>query len=287
MLNSDIPSRGKKNTFLQGHKKINRIMKANTMQTQTTDKEVVVTGQAVGKTFADGSVIALQDANFNIKRGSFVSLVGPSGCGKSTLLRLISGLITPTSGDISVHGTQVIGPRPDISMMFQKATLLDWRTALENVLLPTEIAGTPTKADKNRALDLLKLVGLEDFAFSFPAQLSGGMQQRVALARLLQTGADILLLDEPFGALDEFTREHLNMELMRIVEEVEATTIFVTHNISEAIFLADQVVVMTSRPGRMAKIIDVELGRPRSLSLQTSVAFNKLVEEVRETLGAM
>lgn len=287
MLTSDIPSRGKKNTFLQGHKKINRIMKANTMQTQTTDKEVVVTGQAVGKTFADGSVIALQDANFNIKRGSFVSLVGPSGCGKSTLLRLISGLITPTSGDISVHGTQVIGPRPDISMMFQKATLLDWRTALENVLLPTEIAGTPTKADKNRALDLLKLVGLEDFAFSFPAQLSGGMQQRVALARLLQTGADILLLDEPFGALDEFTREHLNMELMRIVEEVEATTIFVTHNISEAIFLADQVVVMTSRPGRMAKIIDVELGRPRSLSLQTSVAFNKLVEEVRETLGAM
>lgn len=287
MLSSDIPSRGKKNTFLQGHKKINRIMKANTMQTQTTDKEVVVTGQAVGKTFADGSVIALQDANFNIKRGSFVSLVGPSGCGKSTLLRLISGLITPTSGDISVHGTQVIGPRPDISMMFQKATLLDWRTALENVLLPTEIAGTPTKADKNRALDLLKLVGLEDFAFSFPAQLSGGMQQRVALARLLQTGADILLLDEPFGALDEFTREHLNMELMRIVEEVEATTIFVTHNISEAIFLADQVVVMTSRPGRMAKIIDVELGRPRSLSLQTSVAFNKLVEEVRETLGAM
>jgi NitT/TauT family transport system ATP-binding protein len=262
-------------------------MKANTMQTQTTDKRVVVTGQAVGKTFADGSVIALQNANFNIKRGSFVSLVGPSGCGKSTLLRLISGLITPTSGDISVHGTQVIGPRPDISMMFQKATLLDWRTALENVLLPTEIAGTPTKADKNRALDLLKLVGLEDFAFSFPAQLSGGMQQRVALARLLQTGADILLLDEPFGALDEFTREHLNMELMRIVEEVGATTIFVTHNISEAIFLADQVVVMTSRPGRMAKIIDVELERPRSLSLQTSVAFNKLVEEVRETLGAM
>lgn len=262
-------------------------MKANTMQSQAADKEVVVTGQAVSKTFSDGSVIALQDANFNIKRGSFVSLVGPSGCGKSTLLRLISGLITATSGEIAVHGTKVSGPRPDISMMFQKATLLEWRTALENVLLPTEIAGTPTRADKNRALDLLKLVGLEDFAFSFPAQLSGGMQQRVALARLLQTGADILLLDEPFGALDEFTREHLNMELMRIVEEVGATTIFVTHNIAEAIFLADQVVVMTSRPGRMAKIVDVDLERPRSLSLQTSVAFNKLVEEVRETLGEM
>ena len=216
-----------------------------------------------------------------------MSLVGPSGCGKSTLLRLVSGLIEPTSGEIEVHGTPVNGPRADISMMFQKATLLDWRTSLENVLLPTEINGTPSKADKNRALDLLKLVGLEDFAFSFPAQLSGGMQQRVALARLLQTGADILLLDEPFGALDEFTREHLNTELMRIVAEVRATAIFVTHNITEAIFLADQVVVMTSRPGRMAKIINVDLERPRPLSIQTSVEFNKLVEDVRETLGAV
>ncbi|MDT2074395.1 MAG: ABC transporter ATP-binding protein [Planktomarina sp.] len=257
------------------------------MQTQAITESIVVTGQGVGKTFADGSVIALQDANFDIKRGSFVSLVGPSGCGKSTLLRLISGLIAPSTGEISVHGTRVSGPRPDISMMFQKATLLEWRTSIENVLLPTEIVGIPTKADKNRAFDLLKLVGLEDFAFSFPAQLSGGMQQRVALARLLQTGADILLLDEPFGALDEFTREHLNMELMRIVEEVGATTVFVTHNISEAIFLADQVVVMTSRPGRMAKIINIDLKRPRSLSLQTTVAFNKLVDDVRETLGEM
>lgn len=172
-------------------------------------------------------------------------------------------------------------------MMFQKATLLEWRTSLENVLLPTEIAGTPTKADKRRALDLLKLVGLEDFAFSFPAQLSGGMQQRVALARLLQTGADILLLDEPFGALDEFTRERLNTELMRIVAELGATTIFVTHNISEAIFLADQVFVMTSRPGRVAKIVDVDLERPRPLSIQTSPEFNRLVEDVRVTLGAV
>ena len=262
-------------------------MKADQIQTHAADQEVVVSGRGVEKTFADGSVIALQDANFEIKRGSFVSLVGPSGCGKSTLLRLISGLIAPTSGEIAVHGTAVTGPRADISMMFQKATLLEWRTALENVLLPTEITGTPTKADKNRAFDLLKLVGLEDFAFSFPAQLSGGMQQRVALARLLQTGADILLLDEPFGALDEFTREHLNMELIRIVEEVGATAIFVTHNIAEAIFLADQVVGMTSRPGRMAKIVNVDLERPRPLSIQTSVEFNKLVVDVRETLGEM
>ena len=262
-------------------------MNVERMPNQAAAGEVVVRGTAVGKTFADGTVIALDNTTFDIKRGSFVSLVGPSGCGKSTLLRLISGLIAPTSGDISVHDTPVTGPRQDISMMFQMATLLEWRTSLENVLLPTEIAGTPTKADKRRALDLLKLVGLEDFAFSFPAQLSGGMQQRVALARLLQTGADILLLDEPFGALDEFTRERLNTELMRIVAELGATTIFVTHNISEAIFLADQVFVMTSRPGRVAKIVDVDLERPRPLSIQTSPEFNRLVEDVRVTLGAV
>jgi len=260
-------------------------MKAAGLAHSVSEGEVVVSGQNLGKTFANGTVVALEDASFDIRKGSFISLVGPSGCGKSTLLRLVAGLIDHTSGTLSVHGTPVTGPRPDIGMMFQKATLLEWRTALENVLLPTEIERTPTKADKNRALDLLKLVGLEDFAFSFPAQLSGGMQQRVALARLLQTGADILLLDEPFGALDEFTREHLNTELMRIVSEVGATTIFVTHNISEAIFLADQVVVMTSRPGRMAKIVDVDLERPRPLSIQTSVAFNKLAEDVRVTLG--
>jgi len=188
---------------------------------------------------------------------------------------------------MEVHQTEVTSARQDVAMMFQRATLLEWRTAVENVLLPTELRGTPTDADKTRALDLLKLVGLGDFAFSFPAQLSGGMQQRVALARLLQTGADILLLDEPFGALDEFTREKLNLELLRIVSEVGATTIFVTHNISEAIFLADEVYVMTPRPGQIAKIVPVDLSRPRELSIQTSPEFNALVADVRETLGAL
>ena len=262
-------------------------MKDYIMSQHAKVDDIVVSGRSVGKTFANGTVIALKNADFDIKRGSFVSLVGPSGCGKSTLLRLVSGLIPATSGEVTVHNKPVTGPRPYISMMFQKATLLEWRTSLENVLLPTEIAGTTTLADKNRAMDLLKLVGLGDFVFSFPAQLSGGMQQRVALARLLQTGADILLLDEPFGALDEFTRERLNTELMRIVSEVGATTLFVTHNISEAIFLADQVFVMTSRPGQVAKIIDVDLERPRSLSIQTSPEFNNLVADVRETLGAV
>lgn len=245
----------------------------------------IVTGQSVTKAFAAGSVVALSGADFEIEKGSFVSLVGPSGCGKSTLLRLISGLIEPSSGSVNVKGEDVVGPRDDVGLMFQKATLLEWRTALENVLLPTEVKRKITHDDEKRAYDLLKLVGLEDFVFSFPAQLSGGMQQRVALARLLQTGADILLLDEPFGALDEFTRERLNIELMRIVTEIEATTIFVTHNISEAIFLSDKVVVMTPRPGKIASVVEVPLERPRTPKMQTSVEFNKLVEHVRDLLG--
>jgi NitT/TauT family transport system ATP-binding protein len=247
----------------------------------------VVTGSSVGKTFAGGSVVALEQADFSVPKGRFVSLVGPSGCGKSTLLRLIAGLIEPTSGQLHVHDQDVRGPRQDVAMMFQRATLLEWRTAVENVLLPTENKGGVTEADRSNAMDLLKLVGLGDFAFSFPAQLSGGMQQRVALARLLQTGADVLLLDEPFGALDEFTRERLNVELLRIVGEVGATTVFVTHNIAEAIFLADDVYVMTPRPGRIARVIEVPLERPRKLAIQTSPEFNRVVEEARDVLGAL
>ena len=253
----------------------------------TLVSQSVVSGTTVGKTFANGTVVALDNANFTIEKGSFVSLVGPSGCGKSTLLRLIAGLIEPSTGALNVHGTQVKGPRQDVGLMFQRATLLEWRTAIENVLLPTEMQRRITSEDKDRAMELLQLVGLGDFAFSFPAQLSGGMQQRVALARLLQTGADVLLLDEPFGALDEFTRERLNIELLRIVSEIGATTIFVTHNIAEAIFLADQVYVMTPRPGRIASVIDVPLVRPRELSVQLSPEFNHLVEEARVTLGAL
>ena len=247
--------------------------------------KTVIEGRGVGKTFGGGAVVALEGASFAIAEGSFVSLVGPSGCGKSTLLRLISGLIDRTSGSLTVHGRDVTGPHTDVGMMFQRATLLDWRTAIENVLLPVEIQRTVTPADKERAAELLAMVGLKDFAFSFPNQLSGGMQQRVALARLLQTGADILLLDEPFGALDEFTRERLNLELMRIVGEVGATTLFVTHNILEAIFLADEVMVMTPRPGRLAKMVHVPFARPRSPELTLTPEFNALVAEVRDILG--
>ena len=254
-----------------------------TLNIQNAD--LVVQGSNVGKTFGGGSVVALEGADFQVEKGQFVSLVGPSGCGKSTLLRLIAGLIDGTSGELSVHGRRVTGPHTDVGMMFQKATLLDWRTSIENVLLPTEISGTITSADRKRAAELLDLVGLKDFMFAFPSQLSGGMQQRVALARLLQSGADVLLLDEPFGALDEFTREHLNTELMRIVGEVGATALFVTHNIAEAIFLADKVFVMTARPGRITQIVDVPFERPRPLSIQTSPEFKTLVAQVRDVLG--
>jgi NitT/TauT family transport system ATP-binding protein len=248
-------------------------------------KPVVIQGDRVTKVFAE-TVVALEGATFSVEKGSFVSLVGPSGCGKSTLLRLVAGLIPLSSGRLTVHGDEVTAPRKDIGMMFQKATLLDWRTAVENVLLPSEINGRVTADDRKRAIDLLHLVGLKGFEFSFPRQLSGGMQQRVALARLLQTGADILLLDEPFGALDEFTRERLNLELLRIVAEVRATTLFVTHNIAEAIFLADRVMVMTPRPGRLAAVVDVPFARPREIDLQQTPEFNSLVAQVRGILGS-
>ena len=257
---------------------------AKKAENQSQFGETVIEGSNVTKVFGE-TVTALEGADFNIRSGEFISLVGPSGCGKSTLLRLVAGLIEKTSGDVFVNNEIVTNPRTDIGMMFQKAVLLDWRTAIENVLLPSEVKRRVNQEDKQKAMASLELVGLKGFEFHFPRQLSGGMQQRVALARLIQTGADIMLMDEPFGALDEFTRERLNVELMRIVGELKATTLFVTHNIQEAIFLADRVMVMTPRPGKIAKIIDVDFERPRDISLQTSREFNVIVEQVRDTLG--
>ncbi len=247
--------------------------------------QTVIEGKNVTKVFGE-TVTALEGANFDIQAGEFISLVGPSGCGKSTLLRLVAGLIEKTSGDVKVNDDLVTKPRTDIGMMFQKAVLLDWRTAIENVLLPSEMKHRITQEDKDKAMASLELVGLKGFEFHFPKQLSGGMQQRVALARLIQTGANIMLMDEPFGALDEFTRERLNVELMRIVGELKATTLFVTHNIQEAIYLADRVMVMTPRPGKIAEIIEVKFERPRDISIQTSREFNIIIEQVRDTLGS-
>ena len=247
-------------------------------------KEDIATAIGTGMVFP-GPVVALEDASFHVKSGEFVSLIGPSGCGKSTLLRLVSGLIKPTAGQLNVFGKPVSGPRSEIGMMFQKPTLLDWKSVFDNVLLPITLAGTVTKADRERAIDLIHLVGLKGFEFSFPRQLSGGMQQRVALARLLNTGAELLLLDEPFGALDEFTRERLNLELLRIQSDLDATILFVTHNIQEAVFLADRVFVMTPRPGRLAATVDVPLPRPRTIEMTKSPEYNDLVFNIRDTLG--
>lgn len=258
---------------------------ATKAEDQSQFGQTVIEGKNVTKVFGE-TVTALEGANFDIRAGEFISLVGPSGCGKSTLLRLVAGLIEKTSGDVKVNDDLVTKPRTDIGMMFQKAVLLDWRTAIENVLLPSEMKHRISQEDKDKAMASLELVGLKGFEFHFPKQLSGGMQQRVALARLIQTGADIMLMDEPFGALDEFTRERLNVELMRIVGELKATTLFVTHNIQEAIYLADRVMVMTPRPGRIAEIIEVEFERPRDISIQTSREFNIIIEQVRDTLGS-
>lgn len=236
------------------------------------------------KVFPRGNVVAVEEVSAAVWPGEFVSLVGPSGCGKSTLLRLVAGLIEPTAGAVSVRGQPVVEPRADIAMMFQKPTLLPWKTAEQNVLLPKRIAGELGSETRRQAHELLQMVGLNGFEHAYPAHLSGGMQQRVALARTLITGADLLLMDEPFAALDEFTREALNLELLRIQGEFGTSVMFVTHNISEAVFLADRVFVMTPRPGRLARIVDVPIERPRTTSVFASSQFNELAFEVRTLL---
>jgi NitT/TauT family transport system ATP-binding protein len=225
----------------------------------------------------EGGVLAVDHVTFEATDGEFVSIVGPSGCGKSTLLRLIAGLIPLTDGQIAVNGVDVTEPRQDVALMFQRPTLLPWRTALENALLPPKLSGKRDGAAERRAYELLELVGLEGFEHTYPRHLSGGMQQRVALARLLMVGVDVLLLDEPFAAVDQLTRERLNFELLRVHERMSATALLVTHNITEAILLADRVIVMTPRPGKIADVIDVPFERPRVQEMVAEREFQQLV----------
>ncbi len=231
-------------------------------------------------------VIALQDINLEIQRGEFVSLIGPSGCGKSTLLRLIGDLTQPTGGELRVNGISASEARTkrDYGMVFQQATLYDWRSVQKNVELPLEIAGVDaaTRAQKSKAM--LDLVQLKDFEQHYPYQLSGGMQQRVAIARALSFDPSILLMDEPFGALDEMTREHIQSEVLRIWQQTHKTVVFVTHSIPEAVFLSTRVVVMSPRPGRITKIINIDLPQPRGFETREDARFFAKITEVREAL---
>jgi NitT/TauT family transport system ATP-binding protein len=248
-----------------------------------------VTVDGVSKVFNQGKpsrVDALVDVDLAVEPGQFASLIGPSGCGKSTLLRLIAHLIEPTDGRITVNGKPAAQARvdQDYGMAFQQAGLFDWRTVEKNIELPLELKGWDKAKRKERAQEMLQLVKLQEFARHMPWQLSGGMQQRIAIARALAAHPQLLLMDEPFGALDEMTREHMQAELLRICDATGTTVVFVTHSIPEAVYLSDRVVVMSPRPGRITDIIDVELGRNRNEDTRELPAFYAKVTEVREAL---
>jgi NitT/TauT family transport system ATP-binding protein len=233
------------------------------------------------------TVEALRDITLDIAEGQFVAVIGRSGCGKSTLLRIIAGLLRPTSGQIVVGGTPVTRPRQDVSMMFQRAALLPWRSALDNVLLPIEMLGRKRSDYRQRAADLLDMVGLHDFHRRLPHELSGGMQQRVSLCRALIQQPRVMLMDEPFSALDALSREELSAELQRIHRESGSTTVFVTHSIQEAVLLADKVVVLTSHPGRIRQIIEIKIPQPRSLGYGAHLAeVSQVMAELHELLLA-
>lgn len=242
----------------------------------------------VSKEFIAGNsqVNALAHVNLQVASSEFVCLLGPSGSGKSTLLRIIGGLLPADRGEVTLQGVPLTEPHPDIGFVFQGANLMPWRTVIDNVLLPAEVAhGQSTSIDRERACALLALVGLQEFVDAYPKQLSGGMKQRVILARTLLQQPQLLLMDEPFGALDALTRERLNLELLRIHEEHQMTVLMVTHSIPEAVFLADRVVVLSERPGRVVADVAIDLPRPRPLAVMGSEAFAQLTMAVREAIG--
>ena len=237
----------------------------------------------VSKTYRsrDGDVPSLRPLDFHINDGEFFVVVGPSGCGKSTLLKLISGLLPPTTGEVLVDGEKVVQPHGNVGIVFQNALLLPWRTVLGNVMLPIDMKRLPRDKYLPRAKELLKMVGLEGFEKKLPWQLLGGMQQRASICRALVHDPKIMLMDEPFGALDAMTRERMNVELQRIQSETRKTVLLITHSIPEAVFLADRVLVMTERPGAIAAIYDVPLPRPRTLDIMADSRFIALTQKIR------
>lgn len=243
--------------------------------------------ERLSKTYARNSLVALDDVHLTIHKGEFVSVVGTSGCGKSTLLKIMAGLLPPTTGRVVLEGQPVVGPRPDIGMMFQQATLLPWKTTIENIVMPFEIreGRRAARSARERAMELLELVGLSEFANVYPGELSGGMAQRASICRMLVTDPAVLLLDEPFSALDELTRDFMNMEFQRICTERGATTFLVTHSLAEAVILSDRILVMKARPGHIVEDIRIDLPRPRTLEMINTPRFGEIVAHIRDLLG--
>jgi NitT/TauT family transport system ATP-binding protein len=252
-----------------------------------TSPAVLVTG--LSKTFRTGSgaaVVALDGVDLSLSRGEFVTVVGPSGCGKTTLLRILNGLIPLTSGSVALYGRPVAGPSRRVGMVFQNPVLLPWRTSLQNIFVPIDIQHGDRRASLEAARKLIQLVGIEGFEQRYPSELSGGMQQRVAICRALIHDPDVLMMDEPFGALDALTREQMNLELQRIWLESGKSVLLITHSIPEAVFLADRVLVMSPRPGRIIREVRVDEARPRSLAFMGTPQFGLLSDDVRSHIQA-
>jgi NitT/TauT family transport system ATP-binding protein len=262
---------------------------AASLRTSVESAGPLIVARGLCKTYgaaASQKVTALQDLDFQIYDGEFVSVVGQSGCGKSTLLKVLAGLLPYSAGSVELNGRPLRGPSPDAAVVFQSPVLLPWRTVIENVLLPIEFRKLPLADYRQSAADLLTLVGLRDFAHRYPFELSGGMQQRAAIVRALVQDPRILLMDEPFGALDAMTREQMNLELMRIWSASRKTVFFITHSIAEAIFLSDRVIAMTTRPGTIADVITIDLPRPRDLSIINTDRFGRYAARLHSLLDA-
>jgi NitT/TauT family transport system ATP-binding protein len=247
-------------------------------------KGTLIDARSISKAFNSGNetVNALQDVSFDIKKGEFVSILGPSGCGKTTLMMILVGLTRADSGEAWINGRRITAPFTGVGVVFQNPELLEWRTALQNILLQIEIRRLPIVNFIGRARELLAQVGLEGFENKFPFELSGGMKQRVALCRALIHDPEILLMDEPFGALDALTRDQMNLDLQHIWLEKRKTAVFVTHSIDEAVFLSDRIIVITPRPGTIAEIIKIDLPRPRTLRLKDTSQFNAYTGQIRK-----
>lgn len=246
----------------------------------------------ITKSYGEGEkrVQVLDGIDFTVDDREFVVILGPSGCGKTTLLKMMDGLISPTSGEITIDGNPITGPRPELALVFQNFGLFPWRTVRRNITLGLEIQGVPKDAQQRRANELIELIGLEGFEESYPSELSGGMQQRVGLARALAVNPEVLLMDEPFGALDAQTKDQMQTELLRLWEDERKTVVFITHDISEAVYLADRILVMSSKPSTMVHEVDVDFERPRwnrRLEIENDDRFEQIERELREHLNLL